>query len=268
MMNFEVFRDAGEVARAAAKLFVDLKPKSVALSGGSTPRVLYELLADASEPFRAQISWGETHFFFSDERHVPPDDPDSNFRMVNEALFSRVSLPPQNIHRVLAEKPKAEEAAEDYEAELRKFFGNEIETQSGVADLSRVPFPRFDLLFLGLGEDGHTASLFPHSAALEETKRLVVAPWVEKLNTYRITMTLPVLNNGSAVVFLVTGASKAQILSEVISKKSQQQLYPAQAISPTNGAVSWLVDEAAARLCSINNSSNAGAVNDLLNRNP
>ena len=271
-MNTKVFSDPAAVARAAAEHFVNLKPRSVALSGGSTPRVLYELLADAREPFRDQIPWDETHFFFSDERHVPPDHPDSNYRMVNEALFLRVPLPPQNIHRVLAENPRAEEAAENYENDLRKFFGEAI--------------PAFDLVLLGLGEDGHTASLFPHSPALNETKRLVVAPWVEKLNTYRITMTLPVLNNGKSVVFLVTGASKAEIFSEVIKtqpkpdttpdtrptsegdRKVYEVLYPAQAISPTSGAVSWFVDEAAARLCSINNSSNARGSSDLLNRNP
>ena len=253
-MEFRVFSDPGEVARAAAQHFVNLSPRSVALSGGSTPRVLYELLADPREPFRDRIAWDETHFFFSDERHVPPDDPDSNYRMVNEALFSRVPLPPQNVHRVLAENPNAEEAAHAYETDLRKFFGEAI--------------PAFDLLFLGLGEDGHTASIFPGSEVLHETRRLVAAPWVAKLNTYRITMTLPVLNNGKSIVFLVTGASKAEILRTVMNTDRNPDLYPAQAISPTNGEVSWFVDEAAARLCSINNSSNAGASSDLLNKNP
>jgi len=253
-MEFKVFSDPKAVARAAAEHFVRLSPGSVALSGGSTPRVLYELLADPREPFRDQIAWDETHFFFSDERHVPPDHPDSNFRMVNEALFSRVPVPPQNIHRVLAENPNAEQVAENYEADLITSFGGAI--------------PAFALLFLGLGEDGHTASLFPHSPALNETKRLVVAPWVDKFNAYRITMTLPVLNNGKSVVFLVTGASKAEILRTVITTDRNPDLYPAQAISPTNGAVTWLVDEAAARLCSINNSSNARASSDLLNKNP
>ena len=253
-MKLKVFADPAAVARAAAEYWVNLKPKTVALSGGSTPRLLYELLADPNAPFRDQIAWDRTHFFFSDERHVPPDHPDSNYRMVNEALFSRVPLPAQNIHRVLAEKPNAEEAANAYEADLRKSFGEAI--------------PAFDLVLLGLGEEGHTASLFPHSPALKETKRLVAAPWVEKLNTYRITMTLPILNNGKSVVFLVTGASKAEVLRTVMNTDRKPDLYPAQAISPTNGAVSWFVDEAAARLCSINNSSNADASNDLLNKNP
>jgi 6-phosphogluconolactonase len=252
--DIRIFADPAQVARAAAEHFVSLNPMSVALSGGSTPRVLYQLLADSREPFRDQIAWDETHFFFSDERHVAPGNPDSNFRMVNEALFARVPVPPQNIHRVFAENPNAEDAAGAYEADLRKSFGEAI--------------PAFDLVLLGLGEDGHTASLFPHSPALKETKRLVVAPWVEKLNTYRITMTLPVLNNGKSVVFLVTGESKAEILRTVMNTDRNPELYPAQAISPTSGAVSWLVDEAAARLCSINNSSNARGSSALLNKNP
>lgn len=253
-MEVKVFESPAQVARAAAEYWVSLKPRTVALSGGSTPRVLYELLSDPREPFRDQIAWDKTHFFFSDERHVPPDHAESNYRMVNEAMFSRVPVPPENIHRIPAEDPVAEDAAKAYEAELRKFFGEAI--------------PAFDLLLLGLGEDGHTASLFPHSPALKETERLVVAPWVEKFNAYRITMTLPVLNNGKSVVFLVTGTSKAEVLKEVIKTDKRPDLYPAQAISPTNGAVSWFIDKAAARLCSTSNSSNADAVSDFENKNP
>jgi 6-phosphogluconolactonase len=253
-MNLEIFNGPAEVARAAASYFTDLRPRSVALSGGSTPRALYELLADPNEPFRDRIDWDTTHFFFTDERHVPPDHADSNYRMVNEALFSRAPIPAENIHRIPAENPDAANAAANYDADLRKFFAEGI--------------PAFDLILLGLGEEGHTASLFPHSPALHEKQKLVAAPWVEKLNTYRITMTLPVLNHGKSVVFLVTGASKAEILKTLIETKPNPDLYPAQAISPTNGAVSWLVDKAAARLCSINNSSNAGGGSDLLNKNP
>lgn len=253
-MELKVFESPADVARAAAQHWVSLNPRSVALSGGSTPRVLYELLADPREPFRDQIAWEKTHFFFSDERHVPPDHPDSNYRMVNEAMFSRVPVPQQNVHRIPAENPVADDAAKAYETDLRKFFGEAI--------------PVFDLLLLGLGEDGHTASLFSHSPALKETERLVVAPWVEKFDAYRISLTLPVLNNGKSTVFLVTGASKAEILREVIKTDKKPDLYPAQAISPTNGAVSWLVDKAAARLCSTSNSSNADAESDFENRKP
>ena len=258
-MELKVFESPADVARAAAQYFVEQCKESVArsngfavaLSGGSTPKLLYQLLADPNEPFRDQIAWKKTFFFFTDERNVPPDHPDSNYRMAYEAMFSHA--PKTQVCRISGEKPAAE-AAEEYEDVLAEIYGVEL--------------PDIDLIFLGLGEDGHTASLFPHSPALKETERLVVAPWVEKLNAYRITMTLPVLNNGRSVVFLVTGASKAEIVKEVNSRDKQPDLYPAQAISPTSGAVSWFMDKAAARLCSTSNSSNAGAESDLLNRKP
>ena len=258
-MELKVFETPADVARAAAQYFVEQCRESVrrsngfcvALSGGSTPKLLYELLANPNEPFKEQIDWSKTFFFFSDERNVPPDHADSNYRMVYEAMLSHA--PNTNVYRIPGERPAAE-AAEAYEDVLVEVFGANV--------------PDLDLILLGLGEDGHTASLFPHSPALKETERLVAAPWVEKLNAYRITMTLPVLNNGKSVVFLVTGASKAEILREVIYTKPNPDLYPAQAISPTNGAVSWLVDKAAARLCSTSNSSNAVAGSDLLNKNP
>ena len=258
-MEFKAFNSPADVAGAAAEHLVKESREAVArsggfcvaLSGGSTPKLLYQLLANPNEPFREQIPWSVSHFFFSDERNVPPDHPDSNYRMAYQAMFAHV--PRTNIYRVRSEMPAAE-AARLYEGELVEMWGPEL--------------PDFDVILLGLGEDGHTASLFPGSRALKETERLVIAPWIEKLNTYRITMTLPVLNNANSVVFLVTGASKAEILRTVMNTDPNPDLYPAQAISPTNGAVSWFVDEAAARLCSINNSSNAGASSDLLNKNP
>jgi 6-phosphogluconolactonase len=258
-MELKIFESTEEVARAAAQLFVDQGREAVArsngfavaLSGGSTPKRLYELLADPKEPFRDQIAWNKTHFFFADERNVPPDHPDSNYRMVYEAMFSHA--PKTNVYRMAGEKPAAE-AAEEYEDALVEVFG--------------IHVPDLDLIFLGLGEDGHTASIFPGSEVLHETERFVAAPWVEKLNAYRITLTLPVLNNATSVVFLVTGESKAEILREVNYGKPNTEQYPAQAISPTSGAVSWFVDKAAARLCSTSNSSNAGAASDLLNKNP
>jgi len=258
-MEMKIFESPAEVARAAAQYFVEQCRESVrrsdgfcvALSGGSTPKLLYELLANPNEPFREQIDWDKTFFFFGDERNVPPDHPDSNYRMVYEAMLAHV--PKTNVYRIPGEKP-APQAAEEYEDALVEVFGPNV--------------PDLDLIFLGLGEDGHTASLFPHSAALKETERLVIAPWVEKFNAYRLTMTLPVLNNGKSVVFLVTGASKAEILREVLKPERKPDLYPAQAISPTNGAVSWLVDKAAARLCSISNSSNAAVESDFENKKP
>lgn len=258
-MKLKVFESPAEVARAAAEHFVEQCRQSVqrsngfcvALSGGSTPKLLYELLANPHEPFREQIDWDKTFFFFGDERNVPPDHPDSNYRMVYEAMLAHA--PKTNVYRIPGEKPAAE-AAEEYEDVLVEVFGADV--------------PDLDLIFLGLGEDGHTASLFPHSPALKETERLVAASWVEKFNSYRITLTLPVLNNGKSVVFLVTGASKAEVLKQITKTERKPDLFPAQAISPTNGVVSWLVDKAAARLCSISNSSNADAESDFENRNP
>jgi len=258
-MEVKIFETPEDVARAAAQYFVEQCRDAVArsngftvgLSGGSTPKRLYELLVDPNEPFREQIAWNKTFFFFTDERNVPPDHADSNYRMVYEAMFSRA--PRTEIYRIPGEKPAAE-AAETYEDLLVEFYGVEV--------------PDLDLILLGLGEDGHTASLFPGSPALQEKARFVAAPWVEKLNAYRITLTLPVLNNARSVVFLVTGASKAAILREIIYADRKPKEYPAQAISPTNGAVSWLVDTVAARLCSTSNSSNADFESDLLNKNP
>jgi len=225
-----------DLARAAAELFVVRCREAieqrgvftVALSGGSTPKFLFELLADSNEPFREQIPWSNIHFFWSDERHVPPDHPDSNYRMANEAMLSRVPVAKNHVHRVPSENPDAEEVASEYEHTL-------IET-------TQQSLPQLDLILLGLGPDGHTASIFPGSEVLHETKRLVAAPWVEKFQTYRITMTLPLLNNGASIVFLVSGAEKAKILNEVLEGPEK---YPAQAIKPTHGELLWMIDKAA-----------------------
>jgi 6-phosphogluconolactonase len=219
----EIFSSAQELARGAAEYFVarsgeavDRKGSfTVALSGGSTPKALYQLLVDLDVP------WSKTHFFWSDERHVPPDHPDSNYRMAHEAMLSRVPVPESNIHRVHGENPDAAAAANEYEQIL-------------------LPL---DLILLGLGTDGHTASIFPGSEVLHETKRLVAAPWVKKLNTYRITMTLPSLNSATSVLFLVSGADKAEIVKEVLEGPKR---YPAQLVQPTHGQLLWMLDEDAA----------------------
>jgi len=218
-----------DLARAAAEHFVARSPRTVALSGGSTPKLLFELLADPNEPFRDQIAWPNIHFFWSDERHVPPDHPDSNYRMANEAMLSHVPVTQNNIHRVRSENPSAAKAASEYEQILIK--------------TTQPSLPQLDLILLGLGPDGHTASIFPGSEVLHETKRLVAAPWVEKFQTYRITMTLPLLNNGASVVFLVSGAEKAQIVKEVLEDPGK---YPAQAVKPTHGELLWMLDKDAA----------------------
>ena len=235
----EIFANPQELARGAAEYFVARSAEAVAqkgfftvaLSGGSTPKALYQLLADLDEPFAAQIPWARTHFFWSDERHVPPDHPDSNYRMTQDAMHSRVPVPETNIHRVRSENPDAAAAAGEYEQTLLQ--------------LTKQRLPQLDLILLGLGPDGHTASIFPGSEVLNETQRLVAAPWVEKLNTHRITMTLPLLNNGASVLFLVCGAEKAEIVKEVLEGPQQ---YPAQAVQPTHGQLLWMLDKDAARL--------------------
>lgn len=226
---FRILSSPKDLARAAAEHFVERRPKTVALSGGSTPKLLFELLADPSEPFRNQIAWPNIHFFWSDERHVPPDHPDSNYRMAHEAMLSRVPVAKNHVHRVPGENPDAAEAASEYEQTL-------IET-------TQQSLPQLDLILLGLGPDGHTASIFPGSEVLHETNRLVAAPWVEKFQTYRITMTLPLLNNGASVVFLVSGQEKAKIVKEIFEGPEK---YPAQAVKPTNGELLWLLDKDAA----------------------
>lgn len=205
---------------------------SVALSGGNTPRSVYSLLA---QQYRSSLLWDKIHIFFGDERSVPPDHPDSNYRMANEALLSQVPIPPENVHRIRAELgPEA--AAKDYESQLRSFF-----------QLANYAWPRFDLIMLGLGEDGHTASLFPGSSALGESSRLAAPTWVEKKQTFRITLTYPVLNHAAEVEFLVSGSGKAQILKDVLYPSSSVA-FPAQLIKPEDGRLLWLLDQEAARL--------------------
>jgi 6-phosphogluconolactonase len=227
---------ANELFSAAALEFVTLASQAVkhngrftvALSGGSTPKKLYSLLAQQA----TAIPWDKTYFFFGDERHVPPNDPDSNYGMVNEAMLSKVPVPPENVFRIHSEKGAAV-AAQEYEETLRGFF-----------ELKPNQLPRFDLILLGVGPDGHAASLFPGSAALNETKRLVVANWVEKLKTYRITLTFPLLNHAACVTFLASGADKASILHEVLENPSAN--LPSQRVRPEDGRLVWLVDRAAA----------------------
>src|SRR5690242_11987121 len=221
-----IFADSEQLARGAAEFFVARRARTVALSGGPTPRLMFQILADQ---FREQVAWSQIDFFWSDERHVPPDHPESNYRMANEALLSHVPVVVKNVHRIPSENPNAAEAAAEYE-----------ET---IIAVTKQPLPRLDLIFLGLGPDGHTASIFPGSEVLHETKRLVAAPYVEKFHSYRITMTLPLLNNGATVVFLVSGAEKAEIVKAVFEGENQ---YPAQAVKPTEGELIWMLDKEAA----------------------
>lgn len=178
---------------------------TIALSGGPAPAPVFELLADERQPFRHRFPWGEAHFFWGDERHVPPDDPQSNYWLAHDKMLSKVPVPEENVHRVRGEIADAHEAAELYEADVRIFFQLRDDT-----------FPTFDLMWQGLGANGHTASLFPGTSALTERRRAVVATWVEKLQAHRITMTLPVLNGAKKVLFVVSGTEPAGALSQVL----------------------------------------------------
>lgn len=229
----ELFEAGAELVAHAAKEAVDERGRfTIALSGGSTPRNLYNLLATNA---RTSLPWDRMFFFFGDERHVPPTDKESNFRMANEAMLSKAPVPEANIFRVPAENPDATAVAEAYEQTLRKFFALEV---------GQVPV--FDLILLGLGPDGHTASLFPGTQALAEKNRLVVSNWVEKFNTHRITLTLPVLNAAREVAFLVSGTDKASALQAVLQSEAAGEKYPAKLVHPANGKLIWLVDRAAA----------------------
>jgi len=235
--NIVLCRDIAELSRQSAERFSQLARHSVqgsgrftvALSGGSTPKHLYSLLA--APGYKERIPWNNVHLFWGDERCVPPDHPESNFRMAQEALLSKIEIPAENIHRMRGEG-QPQTAAAEYEQELQRFFG-----------LKSGALPRFDLILLGIGEDGHTASLFPGNEALNQTNHLVVAPFVAKLNSHRLSLSLPVLNNAANVWFLVTGASKADAVKEVFSASSD---LPAARVNPVNGNLIWYITQDAA----------------------
>jgi 6-phosphogluconolactonase len=228
----ELFETAAAEFTALANAAVEKNGRfTIALSGGSTPRGLYSLLATRG----SQIPWKNIYFFFGDERHVPPDHPDSNYKMAQESLLSKVPVPADHVFRVITENSNPENASTDYEKKLKEFF-----------ELKDDEFPRFDLILLGMGPDGHTASLFPGSRALYERHRVFVANWVEKFQTYRTTLTLPVLNNAATDMFLVTGADKTAAVAAVFDDKSQPEYFPAKLVKPTNGRLLWLLDREAA----------------------
>lgn len=226
---------AEEIARRAEDAIASRGRFTIALSGGSTPKPAYARLAE--DPYRDRIDWRRVHVFWGDDRHVAPDHPDSNFGMAHDALLSKVPLPPDNIHRMRAEKPDAARAAEEYAWTLRSAF-----------DLDEGQWPRFDIVLMGIGEDAHTASLFPGSDAVRERSQLVIAPWVSSLGTFRITLTLPVFNRAACALFLVSGEEKAEALRAVLEGDLQPDRFPAQAVRPESGDLVWLVDRAAARL--------------------
>jgi 6-phosphogluconolactonase len=206
----------------------------IAISGGNTPRRTFELLADSAHPFRQRIDWTRLVLFWVDERCVPPDDKDSNYRMTREALLSKVPLPEENIVRIEGEL-NPEEAAARYESALRNRFR-----------LEGAELPRFDLVQLGMGPDGHTASLFPHSEALDSMMHLAVANHVEAKEAWRVTLTWPVINHANGVFFLIAGEDKSKVLHEALFGPYQPEVLPSQLIRPESGELSFLLDRAAA----------------------
>jgi 6-phosphogluconolactonase len=242
--SLRIFPDLPALSFAAAEELVSRARQAiqargiftVVLSGGSTPRTLYQMLAEDSRLEEA-LEWDKVHFFFSDERHVPPDHPESNYRMAYLALLSKISTPPGNVHRMATELADPAQVAQQCEQVLRQFF----HLQEGEA-------PRFDLILLGMGADGHTASLFPGSPALEEKWKLAVAAWVEKLQAWRVTLTLPVLNHAEEVLFLVSGGTKAKALKRVVEGSETPERLPAMAVRPVRGRLIFFVDEEAARM--------------------
>lgn len=230
------YPDKEALSRAAAELFVSEAKKataargrfSVALSGGNTPKRAYELLA--RQPFREKVPWGAVHLFWGDERCVPADDERSNYRMTRLALLDHVPLPNAQIHAIRGDLPPPQ-AAQEYETLLQAFF------QGGP--------PRFDLVFLGLGDNGHTASLWPGTPVIHELKRWVAEVYVAEQDLYRVTMTAPLLNEAALLAFLVAGADKAPVIREVRDGKHDPDRLPAQLIRPRNGQVLWLMDDAA-----------------------
>jgi 6-phosphogluconolactonase len=232
-------RAAQDFVQSATQAVSEKGSFTVALSGGSTPKALYSLLAgDAA--LRSQLPWDKMYLYFGDERSVGPDHPDSNFRMATETMLSKVPIKPEQVFRIKGEYKDTEKAAQEYEQVLRTSF-----------KIPEGQFPRFDLVFLGIGNEGHTASLFPGTKALHETKRLVVRNWVGKLYTNRVTLTAPAINNAARVVFMVTGADKALSLKGILEGPYEPDQLPAQIIQPPNGKLLWLVDTVAGGMLSI-----------------
>ncbi len=242
--EIRILPDANGIAQTGAAEFLEAAREAVrekgsfcvALAGGSTPKALYGLLA-SNALLQAKVPWSKIQFFFGDERHVPPDNDESNFRMATEAMLSKAPVDPKQVHRIKGEERNAAQAAEEYEDELRASF----KLQAG-------QLPRFDLVLLGMGSEGHTASLFPGTKALQEERRLVVSNWIGKLYTDRITLTPPVLNNAARVIFMVHGDEKAPALKAVLEGPYEPEQLPAQMIHPKNGRVLWLVDPSAASM--------------------
>lgn len=237
--NLKVFPSKPELVKAVAERMVQSIAKavretgscSIALAGGSTPRDVYARLAEPA--YQNRISWKIVHLFWGDERTVPPDHPDSNYRMAQEALLNHIDIPPENVHRMSGETTP-DSAAAKYAEILHNHFSSSQ--------------PQFDLVLLGMGDDGHTTSLFPETTALDEIDKTVAAVFVPKFDTWRITLTLPVLNAAKEVVFLVSGSSKARMIAHIAKLDQPVKSTPASLIHPANGTLTWMLDADAAAL--------------------
>jgi 6-phosphogluconolactonase len=256
-VTYRISPTPGEVASAAAQLFAAAAIKavekrgqaSIAISGGTTPRAMFALLADPTQPFVKQVPWSKLNLYWVDERCVPPNHPDSNYRMTNEALLSKVPLLPDHVHRMEGELDPVVAAAR-YESTIRNSFR-----------LEGAETPTFDLILLGMGDDGHTASLFPHTEAINDLTDIVTANHVPQKDTWRITLTWPVINQGREVAFLIEGAAKAQVLHDVLLGPYQPDTYPSQIIRPASGQLTFLLDAAAAaKLPSLVGPDNTGTL--------
>lgn len=255
-IKYYVEPDPAALARRAACHFVEMVSESaeangrarIALSGGSTPKAAFQLLADPNQGYLKRLPWEDLELFWVDERTVPPDHPESNYRMTREALLDHAPVLPQQVHRMEGELPP-EEAAARYESELRNTFR-----------LEGAELPRFDLISLGMGDDGHTASLFPHTAALHEMNRLVTANQVPQKDTWRITLTWPVINHARSVFFLIAGAEKAQRVHEVFTGPRDPERLPSQLIWPSSGILTLFLDQAAAALLPATNGEGTGVL--------
>lgn len=247
-MEIKIFQTIEELNNFAAEKFIEIGMEAiekrseftVALAGGSTPKSLYRLLA--SEKYKDKILWDSVFFFFGDERNVAADDAESNFQMANVNLFAPLEINEENIFHWNTEFEVAEVIAKDYETKIMDFF-----------DTAENEFPVFDLILLGMGDDGHTASLFPFTEALNENEKIVTENFVEELDDWRFTFTFPTINNASNIIFLVKGEDKAATLKEVLEGDFQPQKLPSQNVKPQNGNLFWLVDENAAKFLSRKN---------------
>jgi len=255
-IKYYVEPDAEALARRAAQYFVEMAGEAVAdrgrariaISGGSTPKAVFELLANPDLPWRSRMPWDSLDLYWVDERCVPPDHPDSNYRMAREALLDHVPLAPRQIHRIEGEL-EPEIAAGRYEAELKDSFR-----------IEGADRPRFDLVALGIGEDGHTASLFPYTGAIRELNRLAAANRVPQLDTWRITLTWPVIDHANSVFFLVSGAEKAAIIKEVFTGQRDPERLPSQLIWPVSGILTLILDKAAAALLPATDGEGCGVI--------